>query len=104
LQSDTSSALLRESHHKRSVEVHWKRAVSPSLLLRTDAGAAKPPITYTRRMDLVLCASAGDLGKHSCIALVKRKRDERETGLAALRTSLLSRREAISRVRDKVTR
>jgi hypothetical protein len=55
-------------------------------------------------MDLVLCASAGDLGKHSCIALVKRKRDERETGLAALRASLLSRREAISRVRDKVTR
>jgi hypothetical protein len=56
------------------------------------------------RLLLVLCASAGDLGKHSCIALGKRKRDERETGLAALRASLLSRREAISRVRDKVTR
>jgi hypothetical protein len=60
------------------------------------------------RLLLVLCASAGDLGKHSCIALRKRKRkrkrDERETGLAALRASLLSRREAISRVRDKVTR
>jgi hypothetical protein len=53
---------------------------------------------------VVRCASASDLGKHSCIALGKRKRDEREMGLAALLASLLSRREAISRVRDKVTR